>query len=1190
MPESEPFDRISTDYVTPHVNWAKPFVNGKLKVLVLASLMRHRETVELYQRLDMDFDTMIASGPNEFVGEYFFLTEDETLKLNMSKLAAEKQYDVIIIAVSWFILPNPLKLEISRRIKAGTGALFTESGGYSAFMASAGKLIEAEEFRDVKVKPGAVPVEHEPDADEEDELDFVNKEEPASALPALAGKFIRLSMTPEAMMVDIKLQETSFGKGRVVSVYGVGGTRLTSSTPPLSPKVGMEGKLRRRVLYEFHMAHLAKAVVYTARKEPKAAISRLRVKEGNQSPEGTPQGLTVELSAKRAMPGAEIDLLILDELRRVRLRRQQPVDLRVGSQTVKMDLPLLPEGGKHFVVVRLLQNEKVVSWDAESIEPRAANGVERFVFQSFYKSGELVRGTVMLRGSLTESQTLTLELTDNFERVLFRQTAKQGKAIVFAAPTFNALAPLHRIRARIQDKESLVYDYDHEFLVGMDAPDNYTYVVWTDSAEYYYRQILMDRYYDLGVTACMTAATLPSSNLRPWPYLTHLAQWREGVTEKEIRIQKELGEAVRQETTQFDAGGLDDKEEKIDAALDLEGIKSKRNATKSIGPIGNPCFNDPVWAAQETERLQKAARDLQTYSPVGYSLGDENQVGLTCHSEHCIRVYRKWLKNQFENLDVVNSRYDAQFKAWDEVMWPAFQETKDAPGKLVAWYDRQRFTDWTFNNAHLICKNAIQSVEPNARVGFSGFFNPQPERGVDALRNFPWATFNNQYQDTRWEDQMRAFSPRNAHLAVIQGTYSGYKHPLEFVCYPWLEFFRGATGKMWWRGQYFKDAMSCLDPGYSPLPPFNNTIKMANEVRRGLFHLIREFEFQNYGIRVLYSMPDMYAAYVKDQDKGPANWLGTAQGMYESMRHRGWQYDYLSTDQIEQDELRSVKLLFLPGTECLSPAMAQSIRAFVQNGGTLVADIVPGTRAMSLRPLKTSLLADLFDGLATGQSKREGRGHVFFSGDLLQRGKWEEESTRKLVNAITYKSGANRHWELLQSDGNPVTGWELSTYKNGQATIMAIVAGDARFNSEPAEYTLKLSQAATVYDVREKKALGSGTSFNFELSPESPKVLAALPQPMGSLQARLVENVYQAGDKVRLQIELNPSPDCVTTCFVEVSGPDGRSLRHYAKPVILKDGKAEFVWDSALGDKGNHKFIVTETLSAQQTELQVVLK
>ena len=108
------------------------------------------------------------------------------------------------------------------------------------------------------------------------------------------------------------------------------------------------------------------------------------------------------------------------------------------------------------------------------------------------------------------------------------------------------------------------------------------------------------------------------------------------------------------------------------------------------------------------------------------------------------------------------------------------------------------------------------------------------------------------------------------------------------------------TGKMWWRGQYFKDAMSCLDPGYSPLPPFNNTIKMANEVRRGMLHLFRSYEFQNGGIRVLYSMPDMYAAYLREQKKGPANWLRTTQGMYKSIRHRGWQFDYVNPDQIEQ--------------------------------------------------------------------------------------------------------------------------------------------------------------------------------------------------------------------------------------------------------------------------------------------------
>ncbi|MDP6356078.1 MAG: beta-galactosidase, partial [Planctomycetota bacterium] len=791
MPESEPFDRISTDYVSPHIKWAKPFVGGKLRVLVLASLMRHRETVELFQRLDMDFDTMITSGPNEFIGEYFFLTREETLKLNMSKLTPEKKYDVIIIAVSWFILPKEMKLEIARRVKAGTGALFTDSNGYKAFMEGAPKILEAEEFKGAKVEPeDLIGAE---DEDDDEELEFDEKEEQAPPTQS-AGKFVRLSMTPEAMQTNIRISETTFGLGRVVSVYGVGQARLHSSTPALMPKVGMEGERRKRVLYEFHTAHLAKAVVYTAQKEPKATIHQMRLRSDKQPLTGTPRGLTLSLKSEVPMPRLAIDLMVFDELRNERMRQRKDVNLRRGENTIELDMPFVPEGGRHFIAARLMQGDKVVSWDAISVKHRASNSARSFEFQPFYRRGERITGRVSLRGLLTEKQSITIEIIDNLNRVLHRQSAEEGEVFAIDAPASTALVPMHHVRAVIREGDVTIFDYDHSFLVQMPPVDNYNYVLWTDTSHYYYRQLLMDRYDELGVTAATPSLALASSNLRPWPYITRLAQWRESIEEQERRIQREVDEAARKSTSQFTADKLDETKEKIDAALDLEGIKTRDGTVKSIGPVSNPCYNDPKWVEQITQRLQKAVRDSEPFSPVGYSLGDENMINLTCHSEHCIREFRAWLTDQFKAIGTLNDRYGSQFKDWSDVMWPAFAEAKTDSGKLALWYDRQRFTDWTFNSAHLVCRRAVHSVAPGAPVGFSSFYPPQPERGLDALRMFPWATFNNQYQDLRWEDLMRAFSPRNAHRAVIQGTYSGYKHRLEFVCYPWLEFFRGANG------------------------------------------------------------------------------------------------------------------------------------------------------------------------------------------------------------------------------------------------------------------------------------------------------------------------------------------------------------------------------------------------------------
>ena len=54
-PENYNYDKLY-DYVeTPHVKWAKPYYQGEIKCLVIASLGSQRETVELAQRLSLKY-------------------------------------------------------------------------------------------------------------------------------------------------------------------------------------------------------------------------------------------------------------------------------------------------------------------------------------------------------------------------------------------------------------------------------------------------------------------------------------------------------------------------------------------------------------------------------------------------------------------------------------------------------------------------------------------------------------------------------------------------------------------------------------------------------------------------------------------------------------------------------------------------------------------------------------------------------------------------------------------------------------------------------------------------------------------------------------------------------------------------------------------------------------------------------
>ena len=53
--ENHPYGILNRTYETPHVKWANPFAGGKLRVLVMAPTSTQRETIELAQRLELDY-------------------------------------------------------------------------------------------------------------------------------------------------------------------------------------------------------------------------------------------------------------------------------------------------------------------------------------------------------------------------------------------------------------------------------------------------------------------------------------------------------------------------------------------------------------------------------------------------------------------------------------------------------------------------------------------------------------------------------------------------------------------------------------------------------------------------------------------------------------------------------------------------------------------------------------------------------------------------------------------------------------------------------------------------------------------------------------------------------------------------------------------------------------------------------
>ena len=51
---------ITDNVPTPHIPWSKPYAKGDTKALIIAPAFTQRETVELAQRMSLDYTTVVA--------------------------------------------------------------------------------------------------------------------------------------------------------------------------------------------------------------------------------------------------------------------------------------------------------------------------------------------------------------------------------------------------------------------------------------------------------------------------------------------------------------------------------------------------------------------------------------------------------------------------------------------------------------------------------------------------------------------------------------------------------------------------------------------------------------------------------------------------------------------------------------------------------------------------------------------------------------------------------------------------------------------------------------------------------------------------------------------------------------------------------------------------------------------------
>ncbi len=312
----------------------------------------------------------------------------------------------------------------------------------------------------------------------------------------------------------------------------------------------------------------------------------------------------------------------------------------------------------------------------------------------------------------------------------------------------------------------------------------------------------------------------------------------------------------------------------------------------------------------------------------------------------------------------------------------------------------------------------------------------------------------------------------------------------------------------------------------------------------------------------------------------------------------GLQYNFVAYRQVEQGELmqRGYRVLILPRSSSLSAAEAREIRAFVDQGGTVIADGKPGAFDEHSRRLDKSSLADLIQQTETPY----GRGKLMQVSDMVNyhqnRLIGKEGPAREIAQRALTGSGVRPEFAVTDEAGQFPVGVETHLFRNGGVTIIGLLTnpqlrvdelGPPEFKSneriaKPRTVRLALPQEMYIYDVRRSKALGRQTEVAVALDPYEPALFAVSPVALSDLEIAAPTRLRR-GENAQIGLEFaHRSPAATHIIHLDVIDPTGKTVDYYSGNIIAPHGHAAKLLPLAFNDaRGKWTLRAHDLLSGQ---------
>jgi len=904
-PKGDYLNLITKKYITPHHNWAKPLYKGKLNCLFIVSRQGAREVVEVWERADIDFEGFTV--------------------FHSGLLALENMYEGQVEGTTLY----EKEKEILSKLKKEYDVIIFGNVKFDILPAEAKyKIIE-------KVKNGTGLVFfynwdtiYKKLFSTKGNCEWISKTLNLNSIPFSSSGWTpaNLLTSEKKFKIDELLKGYKFGNGRILIVNYPG----LHSTYYSGLSLTNPEKYSRfwNSDYENYMALVIKSILWAGKRENGFNLIPINFKNDDIiNQENLPKKLEFKVETDKK---SKILFRIRDRWNEIVYEKD------VSSNNPVIDLPFLKDG-QYYLDYIVFKENKVYDFGFFTFNIKSYIGnvnLERDKIS--YEKGEKIKINLNLENKLKKDGEVILKITDSLYGKTYIQKVfplNPDKNSFNFELSFNSFPTLcGYLECEILEDNKVLSKVEKEIFFPKREKEIFPVIAWGGINEYlpflYQPQIL-----NAGFTCALnfpgeegiTAKISSIFNLKSVPYMYGIV-----LSPDENGWTQELGFALR--------------------------TNDPKNKEKYKG---DGSFYNELVQKEAKEFIIKSIKNLPLYGPLVYSLGDENGFRYECgYSPSEEKEFRKYLKEKYINIENLNREWGEKFNSFEDVKHYKLKEALENKN-YPAWYDHRCFIEKEYADYHHYLSKVIKEIDQYAKVGAEGSVPGNLEYTISKLE------FWGPYADKIENEVLRSIGwdkLRTNWWGGYVGSHGGrdiYPFPL------WHPLLCGiVNGNSWYCVGIGSEGCISIDFSYAEY--FEKMLPRLKKLYDGIAQLLVSSKLKNDKIAIHWSHSSNSISLLGEPFFSSKNSIGQ---FIDFSYRNGLNFEFLTTNMIENGDLKDYKILFLFGSSSITDKEKIEIEKFVKNGGIVISDINPGILNGYCRYLEKSQLNNIFGVDIKGKEK-----------------------------------------------------------------------------------------------------------------------------------------------------------------------------------------------------------------------------